>query len=230
VSKVNRLVLFDIDGTLLRGAGPHHKQALVQAIYRVTGLSTTLEGVPTSGMLDRDLIVRMLLDSGCSRRRIHASLLRILEEARRAYLRNCATDLRSAVCTGVLEFLKTLREERIALGLVTGNLSAIAWKKLELAALRGFFSIGAFSEDGTTRTHLARLAADRARTRGLITADAEIALVGDHSNDIQAAKANGFRAVAVATGFTSVEELQSFQPAITVSNLRELTPDELWRR
>jgi phosphoglycolate phosphatase len=229
VSKPNRLVLFDIDGTLLRGAGLHHKQALVEAIRRVTGISTTLDGVATSGMLDRDLIVRMLLDSGCSRHRIHAALIQIANEARRAYLRNCATDLRAAVCSGVLEFLERLRPHPITLGLVTGNLSTIAWKKVQLAGLRGFFNVGAFSEDGATRKDLARIAAHRARTRRLIQADARIALIGDHSNDIQAAKANGFRAIAVATGFTSLGELQAFQPDIAVQTLHELTRDELWR-
>src|SRR5580658_5493841 len=54
------LILFDIDGTLVRRAGPHHRQALVDAIRQVTGLETTNDGIPVHGMLDPDIITSML--------------------------------------------------------------------------------------------------------------------------------------------------------------------------
>ena len=49
------LALFDIDGTLLRRAGPHHREALVEAVRRVTGFDTTTDGIPLYGMLDPDI-------------------------------------------------------------------------------------------------------------------------------------------------------------------------------
>jgi beta-phosphoglucomutase-like phosphatase (HAD superfamily) len=55
----NALVLFDIDGTLVRRAGPHHRIALVEAIRRVTRLETTTEGVPVAGMLDPRRVERL---------------------------------------------------------------------------------------------------------------------------------------------------------------------------
>src|SRR5215475_8967425 len=54
------LILFDIDGTLLRRAGPHHREALVEAVRKVTGLETTTDNVPVAGMLDRDILRAML--------------------------------------------------------------------------------------------------------------------------------------------------------------------------
>ena len=60
------LVLFDIDGTLLRRAGPHHREALVAAVRRATGIETTTEGVPVQGMLDRDIVAAMLESAGAS--------------------------------------------------------------------------------------------------------------------------------------------------------------------
>ena len=56
LSPAPALVLFDIDGTLLRRAGPHHRHALIEAVRRVTGLETTLDGVPVAGMLDRGIL------------------------------------------------------------------------------------------------------------------------------------------------------------------------------
>ncbi|MDQ2776186.1 MAG: HAD hydrolase-like protein [Acidobacteriota bacterium] len=137
MSKATGIVLFDIDGTLLRGAGPHHKEALAEGIRRVTGIATTLEGVATSGMLDRDLIAGMLRAQGVSERRIRSTMQEIMTACQSVYLENCATDLRHCVCRGVPEFLDELQEHGAALGVVTGNLTQIGWKKLELAQLRG---------------------------------------------------------------------------------------------
>ena len=65
VSQVHRaLVLFDIDGTLVRRAGPHHRAALVHGIRRVTGLETTTEGIPVQGMLDPDILTVMMRSRG----------------------------------------------------------------------------------------------------------------------------------------------------------------------
>src|SRR6516225_12446258 len=58
--KYAALVLFDIDGTLVRRAGPHHREALVYGVRRVTGVETSTEGIPVQGMLDPD-IVRVMM-------------------------------------------------------------------------------------------------------------------------------------------------------------------------
>ena len=58
------LALFDIDGTLVRRAGPHHKQALVEAVRRVTGMETTVDGIPVHGMLDPDILTLMRRAAG----------------------------------------------------------------------------------------------------------------------------------------------------------------------
>src|ERR1700751_2178600 len=101
MSASGSLVLFDIDGTLVRGAGAHHRNALIEGIRKVTGIETHLNGVSTSGMLDRDLIVHMLSATGYAQRRTRASLGRIMQACQIAYAADCATDLTGAVCLGV---------------------------------------------------------------------------------------------------------------------------------
>ena len=230
MSKAASIALFDIDGTLLRGAGPHHKKALVAGILRVTGITTTLDGVPTSGTLDRDLIALMLRVAGYSDGEVRAVLPQIVTACQAAYLQNCSFDLQSFVCPGVREFLQELRAHGAVLGLVTGNLSAIGWKKVELAGLRDYFSVGAFSEDGHTRAELARIAAERARIYCREMQRCSVTLIGDHPNDIEAAKANGFYSVAVATGVSPVSELEKFSPDLVVCHLGKLTAAELLHR
>ena len=216
------LVLFDIDGTLLRNAGAHHKHALIAGIRQVTGLTTTLDGVATSGMLDRDLIATMLRASGASHRLIRSALRDIMSACQTCYQSSCAADLRDRLCPGVVECLGALQDLNVTLGVVTGNLSSIGWKKLELSGLRQYFSVGAFAEDGATRARLGQLAAQRARKAGLVAKGAHISLIGDHSNDVRAAKANGFQAIGVATGFMPYEELEQETPDILIRDLTEL--------
>ena len=217
------LVLFDIDGTLMRGAGGHHKQALVEGIRSVTNLTTHLDGVPTAGALDRDLIIGMLRAAGYSERRARSALRPIMAACHGAYISNCSQDLSPFLCNGVREFIVRLKERGAVLGLVTGNLREIGWRKLELAGLRTYFSFGAFAEDGRTRARLARVAAQRARKLNLVTRDCRITLIGDHMNDVEAAKRNGFQSVAVATGLTSAEELRALEPDYLVRDLTELS-------
>lgn len=221
------LVLFDIDGTLLRNAGGHHRDALISGIQRVTGFKTTLEGVSTSGMLDRDLIRLMLKNAGASERAIRAGMSRLVAECQSAYVANCATELTSRICPGVRQFLKGLKARDAVLGLVTGNLTQIGWKKMELAGLKEFFSVGAFAEDGRTRARLAQVARWRAMKKALITRSDRVSLIGDHANDVLAAKTNGFVSVAVATGLMALEQLEQLQPDILVRDLSCLDPERL---
>ncbi len=227
MNRSKALVLFDIDGTLLRGAGQRHREALVEGIRAITGASTHLDGLPTAGMLDRDLIVSMLRAAGYSERRARMALRPIMAECQNAYNANCQIDLSPFVCAGVRDFITHLKQREAALGLVTGNLSQIGWKKMELAGLRDYFSVGAFAEDGRTRARVARVAAQRARREGLITKDARITLIGDHGNDVQAAKANGYQSVAVATGVTPLEELRGAHPDYLVRDLSELNVENV---
>ena len=148
-----------------------------------------------------------------------------MAECQAAYLANCADDLTDRLCPGIPRLLEHLKTRGAALGVVTGNLTQIGWRKLELAGIRDYFSIGAFAEDGLTRTSLAQIAAERARQAGFVDDRCRTSLLGDHPNDIAAAKANYFFAVGVATGMSSFEELRAAEPDLTVSNVNELDAD-----
>lgn len=216
------LVLFDIDGTLLRGAGPHHRDALQAGILREMQVRGTTAGIDTAGTLDRDLIALMLTGAGLSSAASAQALERIVAACEAAYLGNCASDLRAFVCPGVLDLLQALTDAGVTIGVVTGNLQAIGWKKLELAGLRNHFHVGAFSQDGTTRAALARRALERA-IHATGREFNQVTLIGDHRNDITAAKTNGFRSIAVATGVLSEEQLWREEPDLVVADMTGLS-------
>ena len=213
------LVLFDIDGTLVRRAGPHHRQALVEGVRRVTGLDTTTEGIPLHGMLDPDILTRMLRAAGAPPPFIRESMPAVIRAAERYYLRTCPR-LDDKLCPGVESLLQRLARRGFLLGLVTGNLTRIGWRKLQRAGLRDYFRFGAFGEMSPTRAGLARMAIREARGRAWISRAAPISLVGDAPADILAARANRIRAIAVRTGVTPVTELATLAPDFLLPNLR----------
>ena len=220
------LVLFDIDGTLIRRAGPHHREALVDAVRAVTGLVTTTDHIPVHGMLDPDILTRMMQDAGASRTAIGRHLPTIIRCAQTLYVRRCP-NLRRKTCPGVRRLLYSLHRRKIPMGLVTGNLTRIGWKKMERAKLRHYFRFGIFAEMAADRSILARMAIEHARRRAWIDGRARVSLIGDAPSDIIAARANGARAIAVHTGISTREELAALEPDILLEDLRGLKVEML---
>lgn len=215
------LFLFDIDGTLMRKAGPDHAEALEDAVRAVTGHDVTVRGIPVAGMLDRDILAAMMRAAGMKLSEVRAAMPAVIEKAQMLYSRRCP-DLRRRVCPGVRTLLPKLQRNGAVTGLVTGNLSRIGWKKVERAGLRPYFRFGAFAEMGRTRAELARLARRRAVAEGWVSRATPAALVGDHPNDIVAARANGLFSIAVATGVVPKHELARHRPDLLLDDLRGL--------
>ena len=220
------LLLFDIDGTLMRKSGPHHRQVLVDAVKLVTGLDSTTDHIPVQGMLDRDILAWMLRDAGANKSLIKQAMPAVVEHAQNLYS-ECCPDLRRKVCPGVRSLLQQIARRKIKTGLVTGNLSVIGWKKVERAGIKDHFSFGAFAEQGKDRATLAARAIAHARRNKWIDKHSTIVLFGDHENDILAAKANGIRSVAVATGLSRPAALSKLRPDFLLTDLRDCPLEEI---
>lgn len=212
------IFLFDIDGTLLRKAGPAHRQALELAASRVAGRKMTTEGIDTGGMLDRDILRLMMSQAGIAEKRIKQWMPEIVREAQRCYPALCP-DLKPKVSPGARALLHSLRRAGAPCGLVTGNLSRIGWHKMTKAGLRLHFSFGAFAEMGKSRAELV------ARARRMAPPHERAILVGDHLNDIRAARENGIPVISVATGPMSREQLAPFAPDQLLDTLEQFN----WR-
>jgi phosphoglycolate phosphatase-like HAD superfamily hydrolase len=205
----------------MRKAGPDHAEALEDAVRAVTGHDVTVRGIPVAGMLDRDILAAMMRAAGMKLSEVRAAMPAVIEKAQMLYSRRCP-DLRRRVCPGVRTLLPKLQRNGAVTGLVTGNLSRIGWKKVERAGLRPYFRFGAFAEMGRTRAELARLARRRAVAEGWVSRATPAALVGDHPNDIVAARANGLFSIAVATGVVPKHELARHRPDLLLDDLRGL--------
>lgn len=172
-------------------------------------------------MLDPDILTRMLQDAGESAGFVRRHLPAIMRRAQAIYVRRCP-DLRRKTCPGVRRILYDLERRGVPVGLVTGNLTRIGWKKMERAGLRHYFRFGAFAGTAPDRAALARNAIEHARWRNWIDGEARISLIGDAPSDILAARANGIQAIAVHTGISTREELAALEPDVLLEDLRGL--------
>ncbi len=199
----------------------------MEAVRRVAGLDTTTERIPVQGMLDPDILAWMLRDAGMGGGAIRKLMPELVRRAQWIYSRSCPADLSDKVCPGAAALLETLGQHGVVRGLVTGNLTRIGWKKLDRAGLKKHFRFGAFAELAATRSGLVRIALREARRRGWLERGTSVSLIGDHPNDIRAAKENRVRSIAVATGVVPMEELAGHRPDVLLEDLRSLRMEVL---
>lgn len=220
------LLLFDIDGTLLGGMPPTHRQAICEAARQIFDLSLSSDQITrTAGRTDTSIVYSLLEQAGLTRDQITPALPQFFNSMSAAYDRLRPPDLSRYLLPAVAETLAWLEQRQAALGLVTGNLTGIAWSKLRAAGIHHYFQCGAFGEEAEARDSLPALAAERANTcfgRGFRPAD--IYVVGDTPFDIACGAACGFRTIAVASGIAyTFDELRDYRPDFLLHTLRELS-------
>jgi phosphoglycolate phosphatase len=208
-----RLVLFDIDGTLViaKGAG---RRALGRALERVYGTTGPMEGYDFRGKTD-PRIVRDLMEAAG----IVADVIgHGLDECFETYARGLVDEIGDGQCVrvlpGVAELLRRLdATEGVLLGLLSGNIEEGARIKLAPTGLWPYFRTGAFGSDDGDRRRLPSLAARRAQAlTGHGFRPEDVLVIGDTPLDIECARAFGAVAVAVATGFHPSSELEALGP------------------
>ena len=208
------IFLFDVDGTLLQAGSRYHNQALVAAVEQVCGRTPNMDGLPLAGRTDTEIVLDMVATTGLE---ASPSLLPAIFEASVADFEvRCPADISELVIAGVRPALEALAADGAAIGLVTGNVEAIARRKLEAAGLRGFFSFGAFGDESGRRADLPPLAVARA---GLVGDGRRTYVIGDTPLDVDCGEACGMTTVAVATGRYSLAELQACRPSFACASL-----------
>ncbi len=222
------LLLFDIDGTLLRPLGIG-RRAFERALRRLHG-SVPSERFGYDGLLDPEIARQTLAQLGIppEREAVDSLLKAYIEEL----AREPAPPRQEALCPGIPEVLEEARQRGHHLGLLTGNVRDGARIKIGLLGLLDFFRtapelplLGAFGEDAPERASLVPVAL--ARCAAAFGSDFERAhtwIVGDSRRDVAAAKAAGIRCAAVATGFTSLGELSMLGPELALPDLSDPAP------
>ena len=220
-----KLLLWDIDGTLLLTAGTGMR-AMQQAGQHVLGPAFSFEGITTSGGVDHLLYAQAAEQSGFDNHAQHH------DSFRDHYVKQLEQDLRDnphklSVMPGIRSLLPDLvARDDVVVGMVTGNYHAAAKVKLKLARLDpDWFVVTAFSDHGPDRPSLVQHAINEYHTRfGNGLAPQDIIVIGDTPRDIHCAHANNCTALAVATGRYSVDQLQNAGADTAIQNFDDPTP------
>src|SRR5205809_5451501 len=193
-----RLLLFDIDGTLIHsgGAGVH---ALKSAFKERFGVADDLRDIEIAGMTDSGIVVSILNKHKIPT--INENVSAFLD----SYVHFLSLELprrKGKLLPGVLKLLEKLKSRsHLVLALLTGNVSRGARLKLEHYGVWHFFEFGAFADDHRDRNELARVARARAKEKhGRESASSEIDIIADTPRDIACGKTLGARTTAAATG------------------------------
>ena len=193
------LILFDIDGTLLHAPGAG-RAAFAQAFKEAFGWEQTVEHINFYGATDLNVFRGICVERG----------IESTPAMERAFFERLAPALetRLAECPPVLfpNVENILREvsKDWNLGIVTGNIEATAWAKLHHAGIAHYFSFGGF---GCTHADRAEIARQALKASGVERPE-KVFLIGDTPSDVNAAKVNGFIAIAVATGGFDAQTLE----------------------
>jgi phosphoglycolate phosphatase len=208
---MKRLVLFDIDGTLL-SAQSAPRRAFTRAMLEVYGTTGPIATHRFDGKTDPQIARELLRLAGLADAAIDSGFAELWG----SYVRELRQELsapshRTLVYPGIHELLVELEHRRddVVLGLLTGNIAEGASLKLESAGIRSDFRVGAFGSDCERREGLPPVAVDRARAAvGVTFARRDIVIIGDTPSDVTCGRALGVRAIAVATGNHEGEELE----------------------
>lgn len=217
----HRLVLFDIDGTIL-SAGRAARESVLAALERVYGWKGSHESHDFSGKTDPQ-IVRELIRESVGDERCEAQLAAALD----TYLQELERRLTPQAVVpkpGIPELLTRLQgEPNVTLALLTGNLERGARMKLEPPGFNSYFPFGAFGSDSADRYQLPAIAVTRAAEKtGRRFEGKSVVIVGDSVHDVACGRSLGVRAVAVATGPTRRERLEAEGPDAIFDNFADV--------
>ena len=220
-----RLLLFDIDGTLISSAGAG-VESLKLVLAKRFGIKDDLHDIEIAGMTDSGIVISILKKHKIPE--THENVSAFLD----SYVHFLSQELprrQGTLLPGVLELLERLKTRpNLVLALLTGNVSRGAQLKLEHYGVWHFFEFGAFADDHHDRNELGGFARTRAKEKhGREFSPEETDVIGDTPRDIACGKAFGARTIAIATGTWSRADLAKHQPNFLFDDLSNV--DEVIR-
>lgn len=216
---MTRIVVFDIDGTLVRTGGAG-RRAFVLAVEEVLGHPIDDSDFSFAGRTDVSICRGLLARGGVEE--IDSGLLDRVFARYLVHLEHELTTTESfRLCAGVADLLEALsRIPEFRIGLLTGNIEIAARRKLGHMGIDRYFPFGAFGSDEEDRDLLVPVVRERAgRLYGEEAARAPVVVVGDTPLDIRCARAGGARVLAVASGTFDRAGLQPHAPDVLMDDL-----------
>lgn len=218
---MKKLILFDIDGTLLVGSTQTHREAFHHAFNEVYNKNAIVDSVKHNGKTDKKIIIDILTENGLSRDDVLSKFNEAYTAMADYFSRNIDVSWEQEIGPGIEQLLIALKNKGHILGLVTGNLEGIAKLKMNKTGLMHFFEVGAFGSESEVRSDLVKNAVKRAEKKYGIINLGDVFVIGDSIRDIECSREAGVRVISVATGITSKKELEKHMPDYAFDNLAD---------
>jgi phosphoglycolate phosphatase len=216
-----KLLLFDIDQTLLKSS-KGHRDSFSVGFREAYGVEAGLGDGDFSGMTDTQIAGVVLRNAGLDQRTIDAGMADCVRSMEKAYVELLKTD-ELIVLPGVAAMLEALNQRAdLTLGLITGNLEPIAWGKMGKVGLARYFKLGGFGNESVYRWELVRNAIRRAEQEIHFSDRSNVYVFGDTPFDIEAARRAEARGVGVATGKFTVEQLLASGAEAVLSDFTDI--------
>ena len=217
---MKKLLLFDIDGTLLRSKGIG-REAKRRAMLEMFGTESTVLTHPFGGKTDWGILAELLAPYGQTPQSL-GDIMAEYELLMEKHMMTLLDDFTATPCPCAQELIAELRQrEDIILGIVTGNVSKTAKLKLQLADFDPtWFPVGAYGNESYSRNDLTPLALQRAIAYcGYDFAGTDIIVIGDTPADVECTRVIDGIAVAVETGYASTDSLIQAEPDYLLPDL-----------
>ncbi len=211
-----KVVLFDIDGTLLR-AGIAPRKAFQDAVSQIWRKNVNIDNISFLGKTDISILSEILKKHGLKddsvlRQRFWSLYIQLLKD----YIKK---ENKKRVMPGVLDILEEIKNRGITLGIITGNIRKGALIKLDTFGLSFYFSFGAFGDEKERREDLVPIAIKRAKAvRREKLKKSNFLMVGDSIPDILSGKKHGIKTVIVGTGWETKENLLKHKPFLYIED------------
>ncbi|MEJ5286156.1 MAG: hypothetical protein CH6_4447 [Candidatus Kapaibacterium sp.] len=220
-----KLVLFDIDGTILKVSDGLSKNIFQKVFCNLFNLEQTATNIDFdfSGLTDLEILYKLSKIYEIDFQKVESNIEIIWKRIYSEFETRCKKE-DIHVYDNVKEFITELDSKaNVTIGLLTGNFKECAYLKLGLVGLDKFFAFGAFGNESIERSNLPPLAIERANRfvgKDIFTND-NTYIIGDSVLDIIAARKNNIKVISVATGRTEYEELVKMEPDLAIHNFSE---------
>ena len=220
--KNKKLVLFDIDGTMIY-PGNGAKRALSKVIFKQFGIKVNVTYGNTAGRTDRWIIKDIVKRAGVNNCLIDEKMNDVINDYLILIKEEYNKENDAKIFPGVVEVLEELsKNENIYLSLMTGNMEKGARIKLSPFGINKYFPFGAFGEDAIYRDELAEVAVKKAKDLyGISFYGSNLVIIGDTANDVLCGKKFNARSIAIVRRPEYLEEIRKAKPDYLFTGFEE---------
>jgi len=204
-----KIPLFDIDGVIIsKATNKPHFEAFNHIFRSTYSKNASVSEIDTDGKIDNQIIIEVLELHGLSAEAIKKKLKKATKEMGK-YFYIHKNEENYVTLAGVKDLLIELKNRKIPIGVLSGNVETIGWGKIELAGIRKYFDFGSFGNSGFRRIDLITIAEKEAEVKlKRDISKKNFVIIGDTPRDIQCGKEGGIATIGVATGLFSKAELE----------------------